>query len=249
MRRPFICLALILLAGCVGSRPAVVPVPFDQHLRNGPAQAKGLVIFLPGFGDTMGHFVDNGFVAALEDAGSPYDAIAVDMHFGYYRTGEYAKRLHDDVIVPAKQQGYREIWLVGISMGGLGVLGYPVRYPGDVQGVIALAPFMGSGDVLEEVHTAGGLKAWTPRDPQTVADPEERFYFELWAHLKRYADDPASAPPLYLGYGSDDRLAPTAGLLADVLPADRVRVRDGGHKWRVWRPLFADFVEALFLPR
>lgn len=230
------------------TRSAVVPVPYERHALNGPKAAKGLIIFMPGFGDTPDDFEDYGFIDLLKAANSPYDAIAVDMHFGYYRTGEYPERLHRDVIWPAKAQGYTEIWLVGISMGGLGVLGYPLRYPGDVTGVVALAPFMGSKDVVAEVREAGGLAKWTPRDPATVEDPETRFYYELWQHLKRYADDQNAEPPLYLGFGDSDRLAPANRLLAAVLPKDRVRTREGGHKWRVWNPLFETFVSQLFSP-
>jgi hypothetical protein len=50
-------------------------------------------------------------------------------------------------------------------------------------------------------------------------------------------------PELYLGYGSDDRLARTGTLLADALPKERVFIRPGGHDWRTWRRLFSEFLD------
>ena len=50
-------------------------------------------------------------------------------------------------------------------------------------------------------------------------------------------------PELYLGYGSDDRLARTGTLLADALPKERVFIRPGRHDWRTWRRLFSEFLD------
>jgi len=41
-----------------------------------------------------------------------------------------------------------------------------------------------------------------------------------------------------LGFGSDDSLSQANQLLADVLPSEQVVRVPGGHKWKVWIPIF-----------
>ena len=50
-------------------------------------------------------------------------------------------RLKEDVINPAKEKGYTKIWLVGISLGGLGSLLYAMEHPSDIEGMLVLAPY------------------------------------------------------------------------------------------------------------
>src|ERR671930_1091173 len=78
-----------------------------------------LVVFLPGIGDFAEDFERHGFIAALAASGLAADALAVDAHYGYYGRRTVLERLAEDVVLPAREQGYREVWLVGISMGGL----------------------------------------------------------------------------------------------------------------------------------
>jgi hypothetical protein len=42
------------------------------------------------------------------------DLVAVDAHLGYYYKRTIIDRLREDVLVPAKVQGYRRIVVVGI---------------------------------------------------------------------------------------------------------------------------------------
>ena len=51
---------------------------------------------------------------------SGLDCVAVDATIGYYLDGSVANRLQREIIELARTLGYREIWLVGVSMGGLG---------------------------------------------------------------------------------------------------------------------------------
>jgi hypothetical protein len=60
----------------------------------------------------------------------------------------------------------------------------------------------------------------------------------LWMWLS----DPARRTPLWLGYGTEDRLGPGLSALAKTLPADRVRVAPGGHDWPPWRSLWAQWL-------
>jgi pimeloyl-ACP methyl ester carboxylesterase len=194
----------------------------------GAAHAKCLVVLLPGRGDTAETFRERGFVESLLNSGADLEVIAADATLGYYAAGIISERLEADVIAPVR--GDQKVWLVGVSMGGLGVFDYARRHPGQVEGVIALAPFLGPASLAEEIRAAGGLRAWKSSG---LGDED---YRELWAWLR---DATASgAPEISLGYGEADRLAKEDSVLAEVLPADHVSRAPGGHEWKVWKPLF-----------
>ena len=99
------------------------------------AAAKGLgktlLIMLPGRGDRASSFVTAGFVDIADR--HQFDVLAVDAHFGYYAERILVERLHEDIIAPAKARGYENIWLLGISMGGLGALLYAAEYPNEIH--------------------------------------------------------------------------------------------------------------------
>ena len=76
-------------------------------------------------------------------------------------------RLREDVIGPARSGGYSTIWLVGISLGGLGAGLYTGHYPGDVASLVLLAPFLGEAPIIEEIAAAGGVRTWNPGEMAT----------------------------------------------------------------------------------
>src|SRR5215469_11550864 len=102
----------------------IFPAPAPMRTLRRPAAAgrpsRCLVVFLPGMGDHETDFVEHGFLDAMSARGMAVDAIAADATFGYYLNRTVVSRLHDDVLQPAREAGYRQIWLVGISMGGMG---------------------------------------------------------------------------------------------------------------------------------
>ena len=72
--------------------------------------------------------------------------------------------------------------------------------------------------------------------------------YELWTWFQRYAKEPRAKPTLFLGWGEQDPLDVPNSLVADVLPADRWLTRPGGHKWTVWKPLFAELAARALTP-
>ncbi len=56
----------------------------------------------------------------------------------------------------------------------------------------------------------------------------------------------ADSPPLYLGFGHDDRFAAAHKLLAAALPPASVDVIAGGHEWRTWTRLWENFLDSRF---
>lgn len=188
-------LALVLQAGCFAPPPPASPLP-ALWLRRGTGSGR-LVVFLPGRGDRAADFAQHGFAAELERRGIAADVVAADAHSGYYADRSVVARLHADLLAPARAQGYREIWLVGISLGGLGALLTAIEHPKDIDGLVLLAPFLGE-TLPAEIAAAGSLAAWEPREGATGLPFED----QLWRHLRRYARGEPGLPPLWLGYGT-----------------------------------------------
>ena len=185
-------------------------------------------------------FAAEGLVDEVFARGLPFDVVAPAANFSYYRTETLPQRLEQDIIAPARANGYREIWLVGTSMGGLGALMYLAEHSRNVDGVILLGPFLGWGGVVEEIDAAGGIAAWQP-GPVTTAD-WDRY---LWAWIKDYVARPDPFPPLYLGYGRDDFLFAEQRALARLLPPGHSLLVPGGHDYATLRVLWKAELERL----
>jgi len=212
----------------------------ERHTTYGAERARGLIILLPGYGDRPREFVRRGFVDRLRRSSAHYDIVAPDAHFGYYRTATLMERLAHDVIAPAQAAGYREIWLVGVSMGGFGALSYAARHEREITGVLALAPYLGDRTLLDEIEAEGGLQRWEP-DLDVTFDPRERFVRELWAWFKEKPERPGP-PSVFLAWGSEDSLARPARWVAKTLPNGHTDQSPGGHGWKIWFPLFDRWV-------
>ena len=237
----------LLLGGCASWRPATEPIDTRIDRASCSTQADTLLVFLPGAGSDPEEFVREGFVRALRERGIAADVMLVDAHMGYYNNRSIARRLEADVFVPARARGYSTIWLVGISVGGFGALIHEELLPGSVAGLVVLAPYLGKRDLSNEIHWAGGLRAWpAPDGPLPLEEMETR----LWRWLQAYgaAPLPDGRPPLYLGYGLGDRFAFSHRLLAAALPPERVFTTPGGHDWPQWRRLWQQALDVLPLP-
>ena len=235
-----IAIACLVLHGCYLLQSASAPIPVQRFEAATPAA--GLIVLLPGFGDGPQQYVDYGFVETVRQANPAFDVIAANAHFGYYRNYSVVDRLHQDIIAPLHPR-YDEIWLVGISMGGFGAAAYSMTYPDLVDGMILLAPFMGSAEVVEDVMAAGSLGQWVPPQLAAIEDDKERRFYELWRFFQGYVETPERKPRLYLGFGDRDHLGGPNSLVADVLSAEHSLILPGGHKWAVWQPLFAELTK------
>ena len=99
---------------------------------------------------------DSGIAAAIQSAWPDADVVLTGLGFGYYMQGRAPQRLHDEVIVPARTRGYREVWLMGASMGGMGTLMYDRAYPGDADGLVLLAPYLTPPPAAARLAAAAG---------------------------------------------------------------------------------------------
>jgi pimeloyl-ACP methyl ester carboxylesterase len=230
---------LALTAGCA-SRQA--PVPMTAEVDGLPGGgARCLIVFLPGYGDTGRTFMDEGFVDLVRRTGLSADLVAADATFPYYTSGSFVERLDTDLVAPARRRGYEKVWFIGASMGGFGSLFYASQRPGQVDGVLALAPFLGDEPLLRRIRDAGGLARWQP--PPAAESNTENFQPQLWRWLRETQVEGRPSPVLWLGWGNSDRLRRSAEILAAALPEERVLHAPGGHTWSTWRVLLEQFLQ------
>lgn len=227
-----------LSSACLSVRPPTVPMATKALGPGTGGPGRCLVLLLPGRRDTLGDYARRRFPDMAVRAGLAADFVEVDAHMGYYRAQTISGRLHEDVVAPALARGVDKVWIVGISMGGLGGILYAREHPEGARGVVALAPYLGDEEP-RRVAAAGGLRSYEMGPRRPVADYER----ELWGWLKRYTAEGAGRPPIYLGIGSTDDLAPADRLLGDALPAGRTFTEKGGHDWATWTRLWQDVLD------
>ena len=227
---------LALLSACIGIPPTESPIPSIGAIR-GDSPNSTLVIMLPGRGDRADIIIANGFQEEGERLA--FDTVAVDAHFGYYMKRSLLPRLREDFILPAKAAGYDNIWLLGVSMGGFGSLLYANEYPGEIDGIVLLAPYLGDPDLAREIDAGGGLAAWSGDGPAFKS-----YEIGVWKWLQD-TTNARSGTPVILGYGEADDGAKTFAVLADALEDSSVYTREGGHDWITWRPLWNEIATDL----
>lgn len=194
-----------------------------------------LIVMLPGLFDIPDQFFDAGLVDDTARASDRCDLVVVDAHIGYYQRGVVTERLEEDVLRVAQARGYREIWLVGISMGALGALLLAREHPDQIRGLVLLSPWLGEPETIRAVTEAGGLGSWEP-PPIDMASPGLDDATAAVLTWLRERDD--GGPALYVGVGEDDRWREHAALLEPLAREEHTIVVEGRHEWGTWRRLW-----------
>lgn len=246
LRRLLLCALIANLSACAAWRPATVPLrtlAFPARCASAP---QTLIVMLPGAYSMPEEFEQEGFVRILRERQVASDVLLVDAHLAYYKDRSIAERLRADVLIPARERGYRSIWLVGISIGAVGSMILADVSPGEFSGIVILAPYLGERETAEQIRAAGGLAPWPSPDP-AKSDVDS----VLWRWLKAQTQLGGNSPrtPIYLGYGLEDRFVFNQDLLGESLPRDHVFKVPGGHDWSAWTPLWRRIVNELPLPR
>ncbi len=228
-------LLLLLCSACVFQ----TKVPLDTLQYSSPAASKKsqLIILLRGFGNDINYFDSLGWTEKLQQRYPQYDIIIPDLHYGYYSEGSFMQRMTEDIILPAQQQGYQSIWILGISMGGLGAIMSSELNPTIVKRLFLIAPYLGDGTAQKTIVKAGGLRKWDDEDMDSTV-----WQFKLWSHLK-FLSAQSPAVPVYLGYGSEDKM-PGIPLLQAALPVKNIVTAAGGHKDGVFTDVFEKMLAA-----
>ena len=200
-----------------------------------PQKATKLVVVLPGRGDDIAGLRKAGIAQAVQSAWPDADVVLTGLALGWYLEGIADRRLHDEVIAPARKRGYAQVWLVAASLGGMGAILFDRAYPGEATGLVLLAPYLGEKEAVAPVFAAGGVARWQA-PPKPAAVTSDNFQQELWRHVQEWSRQPASASRVWLAYGRKDGFADANALLGAALPPGHVLVREGGHDWDVWSP-------------
>jgi pimeloyl-ACP methyl ester carboxylesterase len=236
---PILGFTLFFVLGAASCKPsAVPPLGRTKHPDStNEGASKTLVLMFPGVGDDGETYVDHGFVQRLEAAREAVDVVTVDAHRQYFAARTLLARIGRDVLAPARQSGYSQIWIVGISMGGAGALLTARHFENDIDGLVLFAPYLGHRRVIARIKRAGGLRKWIPPVGKTS------WTVDLWRWIRGYATG-EHRPIIYLAYGTDDVWAPAHRILGEVVPPDHIFTRPGGHAWKVWSPLWTKLLDA-----
>lgn len=189
-----------------------------------------LVMFLPGFDMHADDFARHGFIDRTRQELPEADMLIAEPDLDLYLEGTAG--FHLAALLRSASAGHRRVWLAGISLGCFGAL-LLAEGPIPIEGIVLLAPFLGTAGLIAEIHRTGGLQAW--KAGELAEDDHER---RLLARLKSYGSQPERWPALWLGYGRSDRFAAASRLLAELLPPSRVFEIEGTHDWPSWARLW-----------
>jgi hypothetical protein len=241
---------LFSLSGCVIPRSTEGPMAFIEDKIDCAVRPKTLIVFMPGVREVPADIVREGFVKAVRDRHIQADMQILDSHLGFFNKLEIVDRLEKEVVLPARAKGYSQIWFAGISLGGFGTLIYgasqsksPTPDPKKMyDGFFVMAPYMGESKVWEPIRELG-LKNWK-------APNQTDFGTDLWRWLASYTvPDTRVLPQAYIGYGTEDRLAPPNRIFGSVLPTARHFQVPGGHDWPPWKALWAQWLDTAPFPK
>lgn len=237
---------LAAIVGCTPVRPPLIPMETLRDSASCTTPAPALLVMVPGAYSQPADLRRQGFVAAVRNRRLAADVVMADAHLGYFTDRSVIRRIREDIVLPGRQAGHTQVWLVGISLGGLAALGYAARHGEEIDGVVAIAPYPGSREVLREIAEAGGPAKWRAQARSADDDDLER---EVWSWLAEGMKTPDRTPSVYVGYGRDDRFAEGNRMIADTLPADRSLAVPGGHDWTPWLTVWSAWLDRGLLPR
>lgn len=223
-----ILLVFLQASSCYYMQKMTAPIPYTEypttHSDAGTLKSdRRLFILLPGVGDNEKSFADHGFIKALQSKYTDFDVITVSAHIKYYEPLTIVDRIREDIVLSAINVGYKEIYIGGISLGGLGSLLYLKNYPSELAGVLILAPY------LAEREYFGYLI-----DGQ--AEPENLRDRNIWPWLSSLS--PETNSKIYLAYGEQDKFNEALSLLRIYLPKNHTISVQGVHRWSTWKKLW-----------
>lgn len=224
-------LLIALLSGCYYLKNPSIPMKTFSYPSNIGTDKNNnqrrLMVVLPGIGDSVEKFDQHGVVAAIQHKNPDMDVMAVDAHFKYYQARTIVDRLRADIIKPALDAGYTEIYLGGISLGGFGSLLYLKQYPDDITKVFLMAPYLGEKEDYQYLLA----------DNSEIDAAAEN---SLWPWFMQLSSETKNK--IHLAYGAQDKFAQPNGLFAKNLSSTKVVTQDGKHNWKTWKRLWPELL-------
>ena len=192
------------------------------------------IILLPGAFEVADDLRAAGFAEARAARHARVELEFAELEIRSITDRSMLERLRAGPLEAARRAGCSPVWLAGVSLGGFMAIALAERFPGAVDGLCLIAPYLGTRLTSAAIARAGGLEHWSP--PADSADDED---LRAWQFLKSAARRPA----IHLGFGRDDRFADSQRLLAAALPAAAVDVVEGGHDRATWRAIWDRFLD------
>lgn len=208
------------------------PIHTKLHRDPRPGPQRVLLVMLPGMGISSQDFVDYGLVAMAQSGHQIVDVLATQPDQSLYLDGVIADDLNKVLARFTSGENDTRLWLLGISLGGMGALACAARSVARIEGLVLLAPFIGTRGTVAALQRAGGWNHWSPRE--SVATQAEQ---EVLCWLQTCLANPAG-PPIWLGHATRDRFAAGHRMLAAALPDDRTVQVEGAHDWPAWQAQF-----------
>lgn len=194
-----------------------------------------LIIFIPGLYDSVDKFKKESFFHYARQAGVEADMVAISINVGHLSERVMVRRIRKDVFRIIRNDGYKNIWIVGLSLGGLSSLVYLQHHEKDLCGVVVLAPFLADDRLIKEVKKFNGIKKWVPA-AEKIKDSIDDQINSLWTWLTIKND----FSNIYLGYGKQDRYIVGSHLLEAFLDESHVVAVDGEHDWATGRKIWIE---------
>ena len=120
------------------------------------------IVLLPGAFTTAGEFATARFAEAVSERGLPIDLVITDLELTSVTDRSILERLRAGPLKVARAAGCESVWLAGVSLGAFVALVLAERFPGEVDGLCLIAPYLGTRIVSSEIVRAGGLARWQP---------------------------------------------------------------------------------------
>lgn len=236
---PTLLACLLALLGCAAGGDVSKPVP--ATFIAAPQPAYRLVVMLPGRGDSLQRLTDIGIAGIIQQSWPDADVLLTGLTMPFYRQGKAVQRLHDEVIEPSRRKGYQQVWLAGISLGGMGALLYDSEYPDQIDGLLLLSPYLGEDAIQQSIRQAGGLAAWKAGPARAIGS--DTFQHELWRSMQSWPQRPQRTGSTWIAYGTEEPFRQPIELMTPLLPADHVIMMPGKHNWRLWKPAMRTLLE------
>jgi hypothetical protein len=236
-----ILMASFFLLSCT---PRVdVKEPLELVWDKSGGETDQLIVFLPGLYDVAEKFKEEQFFSLARKEGIKADMVAASVHLDHLLENHVVERIERDVFTPALNLGYKNIWFVGVSLGGLNSLLFYKKHAGLICGVVLLAPYLGDKSITSAIQNAGGIKNWQPDQfdkPEQVKDKAlvDLHIQNLWNWIKLDKKNGNKLKQVYLGFGSHDRYAKAHQIFTSFLDEKNVHTVNGEHNWKTGRKIW-----------
>jgi pimeloyl-ACP methyl ester carboxylesterase len=242
--RTFFCyligiLAISILSGCASNGDSKQPLTVNHY---GVVHSAGqLVVFFPGINSPGEDFNNNNFLSPFIKKYPQTDILLVDTRLAYFNAGNIANRIQQEIVIPAKKAGYKNIWFVGTSLGGLGTLIYNKNYPGTIDGIVLIAPFLGEEDIVDSIQGYSSPDEWAREEINNKSDA-----VQMWRYLINFNGQKINNNTIHvkliLAFGDGDRFNYAHQLLASLMESKNVYSKPGGHNWSTWYEIWLEIL-------